>query len=254
MRLRLRIPFGAALLFSAIAASGASRSQDADDWDFGTDASKGVTLASVEFGNGASVAVWCQENRLVLLFDGVPASDTETRPISITREGGLTRRSYLARVEGSSLVRTEDARAARLLRAGGQITVSSIAGDARPMRMQFDLPAQSTSVGRVLTACGYPLTDDRDTLPDASDLVARYPRLEMASFSNRYTTVKVELSCIISGDRLTDCRSDHETPSAPEVGSATARRANGALVTLKDGVVADGSLLEIVVTGSRVSR
>ena len=120
--------------------------------------------------------------------------------------------------------------------------------------MQLDLPPQSANLDRVLTDCAYPLVDPRDELADASDLIIAQPMIEMPTFSRRYTVVRVEVSCVVSNGRLTACQSDHETPPAPEVGRATARRANGTRVSLREPVAAEGRLLDIVVTGDRIYR
>lgn len=248
-----RVTLGLLGLCGSLMATGAV-AQDTDDWDFLVDPAKDLTVAGVEFGGGVSLAVQCQGGALSMIVGGAPLSTAPIRAVSLTRDNEPSRRSYLNPIEGSSLWKSGDARAVRWLRRGGKITIASIPGQPHPMRMQIDLPGQSANVDRVLTACGYPLADSRDELADASGMLAARPRLEMPPFPHRYTIVRVELSCIISNSRLTACQSDHETPSAPEVGAATARRANGARVTLNDGVNADGTLLEVVVTGNRIYR
>lgn len=225
-----------------------------DDWDFHAEPSKRLALASVEFGDGLLIAVQCQAAELNVIIGGVPGSDSSIRSVLVTRADGRSRRVVLSAVEGSSLFRSRNARDARFLKGSGQTTITSVPGDARPFRMDIALPSQATGVNNVLTSCGYALDDDRDFLTDVSDRLVSTPALEMAPFARTYTIVRVELSCLVSEGRLTACRSDHERPSAPEVGLATARLANGYRLSLKDGANADGGVLEIVVTGNRIYR
>ena len=122
--------------------------------------------------------------------------------------------------------------------------------------MELALPTQPAGVDGVLSSCGFGLSDDRDDLPDISDLVTTWPPIQMPPFSRNYTVVQVEITCLVSLGRLSGCRSERETPSAPEVGAATARRANGLRVGIRRGAEAEaeGGLLEFVVTGNRVYR
>ena len=134
------------------------------------------------------------------------------------------------------------------------MTIASVAGEARPMRMQVNLPAQSANLDGVLTVCGYPLADPRDSMTEVSDLIIKYPALQLPQLDREFVVVRIELSCIVSEGRLTACQSDHETPAVPSLGAAMARRANGAEITLQDGAVAEGGLVDIVATATAPSR
>ena len=229
--------------------------QDTDDWDFLVDPErKDLTVAGVQFEGGASLSVQCQGGMLSLFVGGIPMSGRNFRAFSIMGDDGLSRLSHFTRVEHTNLLHANDARAVRFLRTRERITIASSAGELQPMRMQLDLPALSANLDRVLTACGYPLVDSRDDLADVSDLIINPPIIEMPTFSRRYTVVRVEVSCVVSNGRLTACQSDHETPSAPEVGRATAQEANGTRVSLSDPAAAEGRLFDVVVTGDRNYR
>lgn len=245
-------PLFAALLAASLLA-GPALAQEAD-WDLSANPSQGVTTASVEFGEGVLLAIQCQNRQLSVIIGGIPGPDEPTRSVSITRGDGQSHNTVLAAVEGSALFRSRSPHMARFLRGGGQTAVASRPEDPRPFRMVLDLPRQSAAVANVLTACGYALAEDRETLPDISDQLTRLPRIQMPPFSRDYTIVSVELSCLVAEGRLAHCRSDRETPAAPEIGAATARLADGVRLSLKDQAQADGGVLEIVVTGNRIRR
>lgn len=253
MRSRLPLAFATCFLTSGLMASSIS-AQDADvDWDY-VETSPRMAQASVEFGGGVLVAVQCQAEQLNVIIGGVPNSGEPTRSVLITRADGQSRQMELSAVEGSDLLRSWRAPDARFLRAGGQTTMASLPEDTHPFRMEVPLPTQKAGVDNVLTACGYSLADDRDSLTDVSDLVARAPLFDTPRLPRRYTRVTVELSCLVSEGRLAACRSEHETPIAPEVGAATARLADGRRLALKEGADAEGGVLEIVVVGSSARR
>lgn len=228
--------------------------QDTDDWDFIADSAKNISIAGLQFSGGVSVNVQCSSDHLNLILGGLPNSVEPLRAISMTRENGAAQRSYLTLVPDSALWKSDDVRAVRFLRNSGKIIITSAVGDHHSMRMEIDLPAQSNNLDRVLTACGYPLNDPRDQLVDVVDLLVTRPVLDMPPFSTRYTVVRVELSCIVSEGRLSACQSDHETPRAPEVGIASARRANGTRVSVTDVLAAEGRRFDVVLTGNRVYR
>lgn len=229
--------------------------QDAE-WDFASDPSKDLAVVSVEFAGGAFIAIQCQTRQLNVIFGGVPEAQTPARDVLITRADGATREAVLFPVEGSSLFRTPLEGHARFLRAGGQTTIISNSDDPRPFRMELALPTDPAGVNSVLISCGLSLSDDRDALPDVSHLLTTFPAVEMAPFSRDYTIVRVELTCLVSAGRLSGCRSERETPHAPEVGAATAQRANGRRLAIRRGgeAEAEGGRLELVVTGNRIYR
>lgn len=229
--------------------------QDAE-WDLHSDPVQDVSVASVEYEGGALVAVQCQARELSVVFRGVAASQGTTRNVLIRRADGSTRETVLTAIEGSNLFTTRGAGDARFIRAGGQTTISSIPDDPRPFRLEVALPTLPTGVDSVLRYCGYHLSDDRDALPDSNNLLVRRPALEMPPFSRSYTVVRVEMSCLVSEGRLSACRSERETPTAPEVGAATARHADGRRLTFREGTEAEaeGGVIELVVTGNRIYR
>lgn len=244
-----------ALSGSATGAAG----QDTDDWDILADPERDLIVAGVQYAGGVSINVQCHAGWLNLIINGIPTSSEPFRVFSLTREDGLSRKVHFTPAPDGVHWKSEDARAVRFLKTSGKVSITSVAGDTNPVRLEVDLPTQSANLDRVLTGCGYPLTDPRDQIPDATAFLLAPPRPDMPasamdSFPRHASAVRVEISCIISQRRLSACQSDHETPSAPDVGTATARRANGTRVSLSDAAAAEGTNLDVVVTGSRVRR
>lgn len=224
------------------------------DWDLSTAPAQELTLASLEFEGGALAAVQCQAGELNLILGGVPSSGAKTRSVLVTRADGQSRRMDLHAIEGSDLLRSSSARDVRFVGVGGDTTVASTEDEPRAFRMALDLPRHSANVNNVLTACGRALEDDRDALPDAEDLLTRLPSLEIASLPRFHPRIQLEISCIVSQGALTACRSDHESPSEPDVGARTARTANGVRLSLSDPAAAEGRVLDVVLTGTQIRR
>ena len=90
---------------------------------------------------------------------------------------------------------------------------------ASPVSATFELPTEHDNVDRVLTACGYTLTNDRDTL-------ARAPMMQAVVSSDAGSTAgapgrSMEVSCIVRSGIYRDCRVDHRMQAQTE---ASARR------------------------------
>jgi len=238
----------------ATAAFGLTAAQADDGWDVAADPARNLVAAGAQFGGGVSFAVQCQAGQLTVALGGMPAADTAIRRFDVTRGDGASRLTWWSTHSGSPILTSTDVRAVRFLRAGGPVTFTSAAGEARPSRMQVELPTNPAGLDQVLTACGQPLEDPRDALVDVGDLLLEGPRLEIHGDISGHAQVRVEVSCIIRDSKLADCQSDHETPAAPTVGRETARHANGYRVKVSDPVAAEGRIVEVVITSARVRR
>jgi len=238
----------------AAAAFGWAAAQADDGWDVVADPARDRVAAGVQFGGGVSFAVQCQAGQLTVALGGMPTTDASIRHFDATRGGGASRLTWWNTHPGSPVLTSTDVRAVRFLRAGGNVTFASAAGEARPSRMQIELPTNPAGLDQVLTACGSPLVDPRDALTDVGDLLLEGPRVEIFGDLSRYPAIRVEISCVVRGGKMADCQSDHETPSAPQVGRETARHANGYPLKLSDPAAAEGRIVEVVVTGSRIRR
>ena len=182
--------------------------QTDDDWAFAQDASKHLTVAEVRYTSGHAIIVQCAGEELKIGLTGLPPTTRASRLLGATRADGATdTQSWLVGEDGT-LISALPARDARFMRVGGKMQFRSTSGQASPIEASFDLPTQHANLDRVLTACGYPLQDDRDALPRAApDL--RLLRTPQAGDIGGRPGRSLEMSCIIQGGAYGQCRADH---------------------------------------------
>ena len=241
------------LCLAGLASASWSRVQEGDDWDVTSAPDRDLVVATVQYASGAGIGIQCQGGKLKVVVVGMPTSTDEFRVFNATLANGDTRRTYWTGNAGP--MTTGSARLARFLKQGGKLTLTSLPDAPHPARAEFDLPAQTSGIDQVLSACGYPLSDPRDDLPQSDDLLSARPRLEMPpSAMNRHPIFEVELSCIIASGRLSQCQSDHQIPRDPVGGERTARAANGAATRLTDLAAAEGRVIDLIIVGQRIRR
>lgn len=224
-----------------------------DDWDLQRDEATGLIAASIEYASGVGLRVQCQSGVLSLGLGGLPKATSRLRRFDATRGDGVTRSMVWRSVAEGQVLVSNAVRDARFLKTGGVLTLASTAGEADPVRVQLDLPSQSTGIDAVLEACGRPLTDLRDGLASADSLLTAAPTVVMAAPRTR-EPVKLELSCLVANSRLSACQVDHETPANSGAAAPTAQRANGALLQLSDPRAAEGRVIDIAVTSEHFPR
>lgn len=249
--------FWRSLLIAAVVLgfAGPVTAQTTDDWDVSTDPGRGLTVASVEYSSGAILRVQCHAGQLDVGISGLRASPSDSRPYSRTLpDGGLIQSYWTGSSSTGTLLSAQPIRDARSFKAGGALKLAWGTDAHPPLSIDLDLPSQSTGIDQVLTACGRPLVDPRDRRMAVNDLMLEGPKLEISDKAARYGDIQVEISCVVTAGRLAECQSDHESPTAPEVGEDTARLADGYQLRLRDSVAAEGRLLDIVITGNRIRR
>lgn len=235
----------------------AARAQDAtaDDWDFTADPARQLTVAAVQYSSGAILQVQCQAGQISLGISGLAPSSLPDPKLVLTRNDGRVQDTYWhTTADRTGMVMDGPVRDIRSLKAGGTLVLDSPPGNDPPLHIRLDLPSQATSVDRVLTACDRSLADPRDDIPEAGEVLLESPRVEAADPAFRRGGMQIELSCLIAGGRLAACQSDHETPRDSEVGAATAARADGTRLRLRDPLAAEGRRIDIVITTSRIRR
>jgi hypothetical protein len=153
------------------------------------------------------------------------------------------------------------------MRGGGGYSLRTAESAATRLRADFDLPAQSANLNRVLTGCGWALTDDRDLLsrvgpevslrdPDARpSRRIRRPSRSRAGGGGRPERrapglpvpppAEAQISCIVRDLRLTECRADH--PPVPGVRSRAESLdwLEGREVYAPDAAAAEGKVMFI---------
>lgn len=211
--------------------------QEEDDWEFGEDAARQLTVATVRYDAGKAVVAQCEKGELKVVIVGLPAATTGSRHLNASRtDGRRDSQGWFAPVGQTAFTSTTPGRDARFLRGGGMFELRSAEDEAgTPMRAAFDLPTQNANLDRVLAACGYAVTDDRDLLQRASDLKTQWqaeheddrPRIQARSRSVSQPRPRqgplpvpslprpAETSCIIRNATYSDCRIEHAPVGTP---------------------------------------
>lgn len=206
-----------------------------DDWEFEEDPAQNLMVAAVRYEAGAAIVVQCRAGALTAVLVGLTPSAAGLE-LQAARGDGRRDTQTWGPAGASGAFRSETtARDVRFMRGGGSYSLRTVEGAATRLRADFDLPAQSANLDRVLTACGWALTDDRDLMarvgnevslsdPDARPSRRRRgpsrPRAEGSGRSERADSgpppappAEAQISCIIHDMHLTECRADH--PPAP---------------------------------------
>lgn len=242
-----------AMVAGAMSVPVAAVAQEEDDWEFGEDAARELTAATVRYDAGKAVVVQCEKGDLKVVIVGLPATTTASRRLAVSRADGRSDvQTWFAPAGQTAFTSTVSGRDARFLRGGGLYQLRSAEGEAgTPMRAAFDLPTQNANLDRVLTACGYAVSDERDLLQRASpDLKTAWeaehendrPRARTGSRSVSQPNARSRrgpppappaprpsrTSCIVRGGEYADCRVEHASVGdrASDAGAAI-QRLNG---------------------------
>lgn len=237
--------------------------QDEDDWEFQHEASLNQTVALVRYDAGVAIVVQCRDNALSVVLVGMPAGvggiDVEAR----RADGRTDLQTWAPGPAPGILLSTVPARDVRFMRGGGLYAIRTGDGAPRALRTNFDLPTQSANLDRVLTACGWALTDDRDQLTRVSreisfrDPDAR-PRERPRGRGARAGVPDVpepavpvvptlppaerQMSCVLRDLKLIGCRFDHPSAAALIGGDASRllEQVEGTQMYAPEGTVTEG--------------
>lgn len=212
--------------------------QEGEDWDFGQDAGRDLTIAAVTFDN-FGVAVRCLDETLSVVVSGLP-----------TREGVQTfsyqmgdetddDTLWVSRGVGQSAFALWPAHVARDLSKGGRFALGVPDGE-RIRRIAVDLPASPSAIGRVFQACDRQLDDDTSNAPDRENLAGlQWRDRPQPSFPARTAseTGIAALTCDVDGGgALRRCRVESEFPEGGGFGRAAVLGAHRTgRVQIKDG-------------------
>lgn len=227
MKLRLFATVCAVLCAGQTAAYG----QDEDDWEFQHEATLNQTVAAVRYDAGVAIVAQCRDRALSAALIGMPAGMGGVE-VQARRADGRTDTQAWAPGPGPGIyLSAMPSRDIRFMRGGGLYSLRTADGAPRALRTNFDLPTQSTGLDRVLTACGWALTDDRDQLAVATEIsivnpeaggrrrmptrpgaTTRAPRREVEPTPlppSLPSPAENRVSCIVRDLHLRDCRADH---------------------------------------------
>ena len=255
----------AALCAILCAGPTAAFAQEDDDWEFKHVESGRQTVAVVRYDAGVAIVVQCREGALSAALVGMPAGVGGIEVQARRADGRTDTQTWAPGPAPGILLSTVPARDIRFMRGGGLYSVRTVEGAPRALRTNFDLPTQSANLDRVLTACGWPLTDDRDQLIRASsDVSVRDSDARMRTPTRRGATTRAprqeiappppppsppgaaeaQTGCILRALRLTGCRYDHPATAAEAGGGARLlRRLEGTQMEAPEGAVTEGKVI-----------
>lgn len=234
----------AGLILALIASSAGAQETASDDWALSADQGRDLTLATVAYSSGQTLAVRCQAGVLDVIVTGLPALEGRYRFVETTvGDRRAERGPWATGGDGTIVLSGAPAPTARRLRAGGPLRLS-VAMDATsdgPLRQYaFDLPGQSASLDRALAACDTPTTDARDDLPrwaPARGSTLNYwrrmatPEYPAAADRAGIRSGYAVLSCVVRDDgRLHQCVVESESQRRAGFGQAAVRAMGAARV------------------------
>lgn len=132
---------------------------DSDDWDFGEDASRRLTIAAVTFEN-FGVAVRCMNGSFSLILSGLPEATGE-RTIQYEMGDDEDAESlWVSARDSTSAFSVRPNWVAYKMSKGGRLTLTVPDGD-QSRRIVADLPPSPQAMTRVFSACGRTMPEDR---------------------------------------------------------------------------------------------
>lgn len=266
----MKLTLVAALCATVCAGAGAAFAQDDDDWEFQHEPSLNQMVAAVRYDAGVAIVVQCRDNALSAALIGMPQGPGGFALQATRTDGRSDLQTWAPGPAPGIYLSTVPARDIRFMRGGGLYAVRTAEGAPRALRTDFDLPTQSANLDRVLTACGWGLTDDRDALARADGLVSlgdpegsrarepRRPSRPRAGGGGRPSRpepapvgppvqppAEGQVSCVVRNLRLTECRRDHplRAANAGPTGDRLLRFLESVPLSASDGAVVEGKVL-----------
>jgi hypothetical protein len=251
--------FAHAAAVLAVGLGTAAHAQD-DDWEYQEDTTGKISVAAVRYESGQALIVQCRDEVLRAVVTGLPASSERILQMDVTRADGRSDRQTFtpAGAAGAWQIGLMP-RDVRFLRGGGAYSVRSAEGAGTVFRAEFDLPTRFANLDRVLTACGWAASDERDLLQRAPDTLTqvfnhsprrggsarrastRPPRREAPEGPVAPPVAsKYMISCIVRELRLTECRRENALFIASEPQFANVENNNGRELTGADAGAAEG--------------
>ncbi|WP_426041939.1 hypothetical protein [Brevundimonas sp. TWP2-3-4b1] len=206
-----------ALLLAAPASA-----QDSEDWDFGHDADRDLTIAAVTFDN-FGVAVRCLDQTLSVVVSGVQAVEGEQNIRFSMADNAEADTAWVGSRNGTSLFSIWPASIAAFLREGGRLFLGVSDGE-RVRRMAVDLPASPSAIDRVFAACEREIPGRGQAQVDSESLVGlRWRDIPQPVFPPRTGSASgiAALRCTTDANGAPrDCRVESEFPEGGGFGRA----------------------------------
>jgi hypothetical protein len=217
-----------------------------DDWDVVADPAQRLTTAFVAYAPGQSIIVACRAGELNVIFRGLnpEAGLSRYAEIAIDQEH-VDAQSWFHLGDGAAVLSGTPAFHARQFRSGGVLEFGVGPSQPHPrvaQRFVMDLPDRSEGVDQVLTACGVPLSDPRDSIPrwnsfafpgDSPWVRMGRPEFPAAAAAAGIETGFAVSSCIVgTRGELLECRVEKESDPRAGFGNAAVRSLRSARVVV----------------------
>lgn len=214
--------------------------QDTDDWEFVNQPGLNQTVAAARYDGGVAIVVQCLDNALSTALVGMPAGVGGLEVQARRADGRADLQTWVPGPAPGIIMSTVPARDVRFMRGGGLYSIRTEEGASPALQTTFDLPAQSANLDRVLSACGWGLTDDRDQLVRAGGEVridvprrdaprgrsaraarpSAPPPVPAAPAGPVVPVAEFQISCVLQRLKLTECRFDHPAVAAGATGGS----------------------------------
>ena len=255
------------LLAFGIAVAGPVSAQDpigGPDWNLNVRPDISSTTASVALGSNL-IAVRCREGSFDVLFGGFPTTQAPTQTVTLSLGPIVGEEQTWIAIPGTPFLAARSARLARIMRAGGLLTLTfpasaSSGSDAASSGQTYhlDLPPSAASLDQVLTACSIERTTAFDSLPHLSGPLTwrRQPSPEYPSRAlsiGAEATVEVVCGVERSG-RTNNCRVASSTRPGLGFESAAQRAGAGAQLDLPVDTDTEGRVVQFEIRFNLPSR
>ena len=224
---------------SVVAQDVVGTAQPPDDWDYGEDPARKLSIAAVTFDN-FGVAVRCMDGSLSVVLSGLPVA-TGTRQVRYRMgDSEETGGEWISGRDSTAAFSVWPRFVAAGMSRGGRLSMKVPDGE-RMRQYAVDLPASEASITRVFSNCGHDLEASRaDTAPSREDLTGlvwrRSPEPSFPSRTN-YEIGLAGITCQVRDNgRLRDCSVESEFPEGSGFGRAATYGAHRTgQVALADG-------------------
>ncbi len=223
----------------AMVAAPALAQEAGEDWDYGEDPARKLSIAAVTFEN-FGVAVRCMDGSLSVVLSGLPVATGTRRVRYRMGDGEETDGEWISGRDSTVAFTVWPRFVAAGMSRGGRLAMTVPDGDGS-RQYAVDLPASDASISRVFSNCGHDLgASIADTAPSREDLAGLvWRRTPEPSFPSRasYDVGLAGVTCHVRDNgRLRDCRIESEFPEGSGFGRAATYGAHRTgQVALADG-------------------
>ncbi len=269
-KMKTELCLGLAMM-AGLGFASAAVAQD-DDWEFQEDPARQLSIAAARYDAGQMIVVQCRQGGLTVVLTGMPVTPGPIQVQATRADGRAVSQAWLPAGAPGAYRSASSGATVRFMRGGGLYALRT---ESPAFRASFDLPTQSANLDRVLTACGWATEDDRDLLPEATqvsmvdpdDTPAR-PRARSARGAPRAPTPRPEapagppqlppaeygVSCIVRDLHLRDCRAVHPASARERIVRDGIRYLEGKEVYAVNGSTAadsEGKVMNVI--GGRIT-